>query len=119
MSQRFALWTSAALSVAFALIVSAVLVGPSITTADPADTRYAGQQTDTIDRSAWGQLDWFGQPVSDSQSAMWQTADAAGEPVAVAYDERDDDHDKSEKSDKHDKREKSDKHDDHDEDDDD
>lgn len=31
MSQRFALWTAAGLAIAFALIVSAVLVGPSIT----------------------------------------------------------------------------------------
>ncbi len=118
MSQRIALWTSAALSVAFALIVSAVLVGPSISTADQPDERVAGQQTDTIDRSGWGQLDWFGQPVSDQQSTMWRTAGAAG-TVAVADDERDDEHADHEDDDDHDDRDEHDEHDEHDEDDDD
>lgn len=113
MSQRTALWASAVLSVAFALIVSAVLVGPSITTADPADERFAGQQTDSIDRGDWPQLDWFGQPVSDQQATMWRTAGAAGEPVAVSYDERDDHEDDEDDEDDHD-----DDHE-HDEDDDD
>ncbi|HMM40376.1 MAG TPA: hypothetical protein PKA95_00570 [Thermomicrobiales bacterium] len=115
MSQRIALWTSAALSVAFALIVSVVLIGPSITTADQADERFAGQQTDSIDRGNWAQLDWFGQPVSDQQATMWRTAGAAGEPVAVSYDERDDDEHDGDHDDDHD----DDHEHEHDEDDDD
>ena len=125
MSQRIALWMSAALSIAFALIVSAVLVGPSITTADPADSRYAAQQTDAINRGDWAQLDWFGQPVSSTQAAMWQADGANADLVAMSYDDHDDkdkhddDHDKKDKKDKKDKRDKHDddhdKKDDHDE----
>lgn len=135
MSQRIALWTSAALSVAFALIVSVVLVGPSISAQDPvADTRYVTQSTDAIDRGDWAQLDWFGQPVSDQQSTMWQSASTDGQMVATSYtdddyDTKDTKHDdekknkdkkhddKKDKDKKHDSHDKSDKHDDHDEDD--
>ena len=90
--------------------------------ADPEDVfrraRIFDGYVDAINRGDWAQLDWFGQPVSSTQAAMWQADGANADLVAVSYDDHDDkdkhddDHDKKDKKDKKDKRDKHD--DDHD-----